>query len=369
MPLGVSQKCQMHTFSCEQDVIRPRRAHSDVIDCGANWQLVFRFGEWGLGIMRRREFIVIVSGTAAWPFGVRAQQTGKIPSVGILASEAGPGGIEDGIVHGLREFGYVDQRNITLHFRWSAGRQERYAALASELINLGVDVIVASGPRCEAAFALTKTIPLVCPNMNDPVTKGLIASFNRPGGNVTGFLLLFPAVFHKRFQLLKEAVPAAKRVRVLWLADNRSLLEWTETAARLENLEVTTTRMAGPEDIDAAFQDAHRDRLDAVVTTQGPFFLIHGRRIAELGLKYRIPTFTGEPGFAAAGGLLQFGPDIAQNWHDAARYVHKILKGESAGDLPVEQTSPKLVLNLKTARAIGLSIPDSLLLRADEVIE
>lgn len=319
--------------------------------------------------MRRREFIFFVSSTAAWPLAVRAQQTGKIPSVGILASEAGPGGIEDGIVQGLRDLGYVDQRNIILHFRWSAGRQERYSALASELINLGVDVIVASGPRCEAVFALTKTIPLVCSNMNDPVTKGLIASFNRPGGNVTGFLLLFPALFHKRFQLLKEAVPAAKRVRVLWLADNRSLLEWTMIGARLENLEVTTTRIEGPADIDAAFQDAHRDRLDAVVTTQGPFFLIQGRKIAELGLKYRLPTLTGEPGFAAAGGLLQFGPDIAQNWHDAARYVHKILKGETAGDLPIEQTNPRLVLNLRTAKALGLTIPDSILLRADEIIE
>lgn len=319
--------------------------------------------------MWRREFVFLVCGTAAWPLAVRAQQTGKVPSVGVLASQAGPGGVEDGIVQGLRDFGYVDQRNITLHFRWSAGRQERYAALASELINLGVDVIVASGPRCEAVFALTKTIPLVCPNINDPVTKGLIKSFNRPGGNVTGFLLLFPSMFHKRFQLLKEAVPAAKRVRVLWLADNRSLLDWTMTAGQLEKLEITTTRIDGPADIEAAFQEAHRERLDAVVTTQGPFFLIQGRRIAELGLKYRLPTLTGEPGFAAAGGLLQFGPDIAQNWHDAAGYVHKILNGQTAGELPVEQTNPKLVLNLGTAKALGLSVPDSLLLRADEVIE
>jgi putative ABC transport system substrate-binding protein len=319
--------------------------------------------------MRRRAFISFVFGTAAWPLVVRAQQTGKIPSVGILASEAGPGGVEDGILQGLRDFGYVDRRNITLHVRWSAGRPELYSALASELINLGVDVIVASGPRCEAVFALTKTIPLVCPNMNDPVAKGLIASFNRPGGNVTGFLLLFPELFHKRFQLLKEAVPSAKRVRVLWLSDNRSLLDWTMAAAQLENLEITTTRIDGPADVDAAFQDAHGNRLDAVVTTQGPFFLIQGRRIAELGLKYKLPTLTGEPGFAAAGGLLQFGPDITQNWRHAALYVHKILQGESVGDLPVEQTSPKLVLNLRTAKSLGLTIPDSVLLRADEVIE
>lgn len=319
--------------------------------------------------MRRREFTFFVCGTALWPVVVDAQQTRKIPSVGILASEAGPGGIEGGIVKGLRDFGYVDQRNITLHFRWSAGREELYSVLASELINLGVDVIVAGGPRCEAVFALTKTVPLVCTNLNDPLTRGLIASFNRPGGNVTGFLLLFPALFHKRFQILKEAVPAAKHIGVLWRSDNRPLLDWSMTAARLENLEVTTTHIDGPADIDAAFQDAHRNRLDAVVTTQGAFFLVQGRRIAELGLKYRLPTLTGEPRFAAVGGLLQFGPDIARNWHGAARYVDKILKGEMAGDLPVEQTNPRLVLNLRTAKALGLTIPDSLLLRADEVIE
>lgn len=319
--------------------------------------------------MRRREFTFFVCGTALWPLVVDAQQTGKIPSVGILASEAGPGGLEDEFLQGLREFGYVDQRNITLHFRRSAGRQELYSVLASELINLGVDVIVAGGPRCEAVFALTKTVPLVCTNLNDPLTRGLIASFNRPGGNVTGFLLLFPALYHKRFQLLKEAVPAAKHVGVLWLSDNRSLLDWSMTAARLENLEVTTTRIDGPADIDAAFQDAHRNRLDAVVTTQGAFFLIQGRRIAELGLKYKLPTLTGEPGFAAAGGFLQFGPDIAKNWRHAASYVHKILKGEAPGNLPVEQTNPKLVLNLRTAKALGVTIPDAVLLRADEVIE
>jgi putative ABC transport system substrate-binding protein len=306
---------------------------------------------------------------AAWPLAVRAQQTGRMPSVGILASEAGPGGVEDGIIQGLRDFGYVDQRNIVFHFRWSSGRQQLYSVLASELIKLGVDVIVASGPRCEAVFAMTKAIPLVCPNLNDPLSKGLIASFNRPGGNVTGFLLLFPELFHKRFQLLKEAVPAAKRVGVLWLSDNRSLLDWSMTAARLENLELATTRIDGPADLDAAFEGAHRKRLDAVVTTQGPFFLVQGRRIAELGLKYKLPTLTGEPGFAAAGGFLQFGPDIAQNWARAASYVHKILQGEKAGDLPVEQTSPKLVLNLRTAKALGLTIPDAMLLRADEVIE
>jgi putative ABC transport system substrate-binding protein len=299
----------------------------------------------------------------------RAQAPGNVPRVGILASTAGPGGVDDAIFQGLRDVGYVDQQNIILHVRWSAGQQEHYSALATELIKLGVDVIVASGPRCEAAFALTKSIPIVCSNLNDPVSKGLIASFNRPGGNVTGFLLLSPELFQKRFQLLKEAVPTTQRVGVLWRTENQALLEWSKTAAHLNDLEVHATRIERAEDIDAAFEAAQRNRIDAMITTQGPLFIIERGRIAELGLKYGLPTMTGETGFVAAGGFLQFGPDIAENWRHAAKYVDKILKGEFPGDLPVEQPSPKLAINLKTAKLLGLSVPTATLLRADEVIE
>ena len=229
---------------------------------------------------------------------------------------------------------------------------------------------MASGPRCEAVFALTKSVPIVCANLNDPLTKGLIKSFNRPGGNVTGFLLLTPELFHKRFQLLKEAIPWTRRVGVLWRAENQTLLEWSKTAARLNDLEIDATRIDGAEDIDVAFEVGQRDRLDAVVTTQGPLFLIERGRIAQLGLKYRLVTMTGETGFAAAGGFLQFGPDIAENWRHAARYVDRILKGEKARDLPIEQpTEFEFVVNLGTAKAIGLEIPQSVLLQANDVIQ
>jgi putative ABC transport system substrate-binding protein len=299
----------------------------------------------------------------------RAQAPGKVPRVGIVASTSGPGGVDDGIFQGLRDVGYIDKENVILHVRWSAGRQELYSALATELIKLGVDVIVASGPRCEAAFALTKAIPIVCANLNDPLAKGLIASFNRPGGNVTGFLLLSPELFEKRFQLLKEAVPGTRRVGVLWRTENQALLEWSKTAARMNGVEIHATRIDRAEDIDAAYEAARRNRLDAMVTTQGPLFVIERGRIARLGLKYRLPTMTGETGFVAAGGFLEFGPDIAENWRLAAKYVDKILKGENAGDLPVEQPNPKLAINLKTAKLLGLSVPTATLLRADEVIE
>jgi putative ABC transport system substrate-binding protein len=303
------------------------------------------------------------------PDAVSAEAADKVPRVGILASTSGPGGVDDGIFQGLRDLGYIDQRNIILHIRWSAGRQEVYSELASQLINLGVDIIVASGPRCEAAFALTRSVPIVCSNLNDPLTKGLIASFNRPGGNVTGFLLLSPELFQKRFQLLKEAIPRTKRVGVLWRAENPLLLDWSRTAARLNDFEIDATRIDRVEDITVAFEAAHDKGLDAMVTTQGPLFVIENGRIAQLGSKYRLPTMTGEPGFARAGGFLQFGPDIAENWRHAATYVDKILKGGKAGDLPIEQPNPKLVINLKTAKALGLTVPTGILLRADEVIE
>ena len=314
-------------------------------------------------------FFAACAGLVVAPDAARAQDAGKVPRVGILASTSGRGGVDDGIFQGLRDLGYVDQRNIILHVRWSAGRQELYSVLATELINLGVDVIVASGPRCEAVFALTKSVAIVCSNLNDPLTKGLIASFNRPGGNVTGILLLTQELFQKRFQLLKEAMPQTKRVGVLWRAENRVLLEWSKTAARLNDFEIDATHIDGEAEIDAAFEAAHRNRLDAVVTTQGPLFDIQRGRIAQLGLKHKLPTMTGEIGFAAAGGFLQFGPDIAENWRRAARYVDRILKGEKAGELPIEQPNPKLVLNLKTAKALGLTVPTAILLRADEVIE
>jgi putative ABC transport system substrate-binding protein len=314
-------------------------------------------------------FLAACFGLVLAPNATVAQSTGKIPRVGILAATSGPGEVDSAIFLGLRDLGYIDQRNIILHTRWSAGRQELYSELASQLIKLDVDVIVADGPRCEAVFALTRSVPIVCPNMNDPLGKGLIASFNRPGGNVTGLLLLSAELFHKRFQLLKEAIPRIKRIGVLWRAESPVLLEWSQTAARLNDLELHATRIDRAEDIDAAFEAAGHNRLDALVTTQGPFFAIERGRIAQLGLKHRQPTITGEPGFAEAGGLLQFGPDIRENWRYAAKYVDKILKGEKAGSLPIEQSSPKLAVNLRTAKALGLTVPTGTLLRADEVIQ
>lgn len=314
-------------------------------------------------------FIAACAGFILSPNATSAQTKGKIPRVGILASTSGLGGVDDGIFQGLRDLGYIDQRNIILHTRWSAGRQELYSELASQLIKLEVDVIVASGPRCEAVFALTRSIPIVCSNLNDPVAKGLIASFNRPGGNVTGFLLLSPELFHKRFQLLKEAIPQIKRIGVLWRAESPMLLEWSRTAARLNDLEIHATRIDRAEDIDAAFEAAGQNRLDAMVTTQGPLFAIERGRIAQLGLKHQLPTMTGEPEFAVAGGLLQFGPDIEENWRHAATYVDKILKGAKAGNLPIEQPSPRLAINLRTAKALGLTVPTGTLLRAEDVIQ
>jgi putative ABC transport system substrate-binding protein len=327
------------------------------------------------GALAVRRVVSVVSFTLAVALAAAPQpataQDGKLPRVGWLASGsvAGNTGVEEAFVHGLRDLGYVDGQNFLLETRFTGGIAAQYSALAAELIRLNVDVIVASGPRCEAAFALTKIIPIVCPTLNDPVARGVVASFNHPGGNVTGVLLLSPELFHKRFQILKEAIPRVARVGVLWVPESEWLLREAESAARVLKLEIEPKPIGQAADFEPAFEALSRSRVDAVVTTQGPLFSIHRPRISELGLRHKVPTMSGETGFAAMGGFMEFGRDLAANWHRAATFVDKILKGAKAAELPIEQPAPRLVVNLKTARALGITVPQSILLRADEVIE
>jgi putative ABC transport system substrate-binding protein len=312
--------------------------------------------------------LAVALGAASQPATAKEQ---NLPRVGWLASgsAARNTGVEEAFVHGLRDLGYVDGQNFLLETRFTGGIAARYSALAAELIRLDVDVIVASGPRCEAASALTKTIPIVCSTLNDPVARGVVASFNHPGGNVTGLLLLSPELFHKRFQILKEAIPRVARVGVLWVPESEWLLREAESAARVLKLEIEPKRIGQAADFEPAFEALSRGRVDAVVTTQGPLFSIHRKRIAELGLRHKVPTMSGETGFAPLGGFMEFGRDLAANWHRAATYVDKILKGAKAAEIPIEQPAPRFVVNLKTAKALGITVPQSILLRADEVIE
>ena len=299
----------------------------------------------------------------------------QLPRVGVLSSGTQPSATQATVtgsvrfIEGLGELGYIDGGNIVLDIRYTAARSETYLPLARELIDLKPDVIVASGDRCNAAQALTKTIPIVCATLNDPVNRRLVASYARPGGNLTGTQLLTPELFHKRFELVKELFPGGARIVVLWRNDEGTSLKEAEYAARLLGLAIEPRRADSAADLEPAFRAAVELGAQAVVTTQGPFFNANGQIIADLGLRHRLATVTGESGFAARGGLLQFGPDVNENWHRAASFVDRILKGAKAGDLPVEQPATiKLILNLKTARALGLIIPEAIFARADEVI-
>lgn len=297
-------------------------------------------------------------------------QDKKLPRVGWLASGPAPGNPnERAFPEGLRDLGHVDGRTIILDVRWTGAMEARYSALTAELIGLKPDVLVSGGARCEIIAALTQTIPIVCANLFDPVARGVVGSFARPGSNVTGTLMLTAELFHKRFQLVKEAIPTAVRVGVLWLPENEWLLRETAVAARLIGLEIEPRRIDAAADLDAAFEAFARSGVAAVVTTQGPFFTGNRRKIVELARHHRLPTLSGDTGFAAAGGFADFGPDISANWRRAATYVDKILKGAKPADLPIEQPAPRFVVNLKTAEALGITFPPAILFRADEVIE
>jgi ABC-type uncharacterized transport system substrate-binding protein len=298
---------------------------------------------------------------------------GKIPRIGVLAPGSPPSRSFDSLRHGLRELGYVEGRTILIEPRWDEGRPERNAALAGELVRLNVDIIVATTTALTAAAKATKEIPIVMTSASgDPVTLGLAASLSRPGGNVTGLTLQTYELPGKRLQLLKEALPRISRVVLFWDPASPSSTEVREyeIAARSLGLQLQAMEVRGREDLDAAFQTAVRARAQAVIMVQSAIYSRHTVTLASIALKSRLPTMSGETGYAQDGGLMNYGPNIPDSWRRAAGYVDKILKGAKPADLPIEQpTKFELVINLKTAKAIGLTIPHSLLVRADAVIQ
>jgi putative ABC transport system substrate-binding protein len=323
--------------------------------------------------MRRREFMALF-GCAAFPLSVIAQANEKIRRIGIL--HVSPPEVSTGY-HAfrgrLRELGYAEGQNVILEYRWAPAESERLRSAAAELAAINSEVIVTGDNTSTAAAQdMTKSIPIVAAVLAiDPVAAGLVASLSHPGGNLTGISLFGPEMSSKRVELLREIVPHLSRVAVLWsphTAYHVSLLAETEQAAR--QLNMTVVRVEVSSDVEVALQTALNEGAGAVIALQAAEFVRVREEIAVLGLKYRLPIMAGEDGFAQLGGLIKYGPSTSENWRLAARYVDRILKGSKPADLPVEQpTKFELIVNLRTAKALSLAIPESILLRADEVIE
>ena len=325
--------------------------------------------------MRRRDFVTLVGSAAAWPLAAHAQQPGKLPVIGFLGSTAPSAESQRtaAFVRRLLELGWIEGRTITIEYRWGDGRTERFAEIAAEFVRLKVDVIVASGtPTVVAAKQATAVIPIVFSMAGDPVGTGLVAHLARPGGNVTGLSTQATDVAGKRLELLREVVSDLRRLAIFANVDSPLVvLEMREVqaAARTLGLEVATLEVRRAEDIGSAFE-ALNDRADALYVCADPLVSANVTRINALALARRLPTIHGLREYAVPGGLMSYGPNTPDLFRRAADYVDKILRGAKPADLPVEQpTKFDLVINLTTAKALGLTIPEAFLLRADEVIE
>ena len=308
------------------------------------------------------------------PLAAEAQQPAKVPRIGYLSGASGPGAREQAFREGLRELDYLEGNNVVIEWRFARGQEDRLAALAAELVRLKVEIIVTDGARVTgAAKNATKTIPIVMASDADPVGSGSIASLARPGGNITGLTNLIPGLSGKRLELFKEAIPGVSRVGVIWnpeVPPSVSAFKETQIAARALGVQLQSLEARGPNDFEGAFQAATKGRVGALTVLSDALIFTHRTRILELAARQRLPTMHTQSLWVEAGGLMSYGthfPDLARR---AATYVDKILKGAKPGDLPVEQpTKFELVINLKTAKALGLTIPQPLLRRADQVIQ
>jgi ABC-type uncharacterized transport system substrate-binding protein len=332
--------------------------------------------------MDRRAFILTAAGSLlAAPLGVEAQQATKIPRIGYLvtASLESPEtrAALDAFRQGLSERGYLEGRNIVIDYRAADGRIDRFLALATELVSLKPDIIVAPNtPAARAARQATTTIPIVVSAMGDPVGDGLVTSLPRPGGNVTGLTFLGPGLVAKRLELLKEALPGISRVAVLshrgafGERTTREMVSEIESAAHVVGVTLHFLAVQSRDEFVSAFATMRRDRADAVLVFPSTLLFFERRRVIDLATKHRLPSVSAAREFVELGGLMAYGASINDLLRRSATHVARILKGAKPGDLPVEQpTKFELVINLKTAKALGLTIPPSLLQRADQVIE
>jgi len=333
-----------------------------------------RFNQLG-----RRQFIILLGGAATtWPLTTRAQQLARVPQIGILSplspSERASSPFET-FRKALGDFGYVDGKNIRLIYRWAEGNKERLNELAAELVRLKVDIIFSAPgtPTAIAAQKATSTIPIVFAGVGDAVGTGLVASLAHPGRNATGLVNESQDIAGKQLEFLKEGIPGLSRVGVLWRPSNpsyRNLLSRFDAVVRATGVQVVLIGAERRQDLVTAFETIKKSQIDGLVVQADDLFINQGTRIIELAAAYRVPAIYRLGYQAAAGGLMAYGPNIPDMYRRAASYIDKILKGAKPGDLPVEQpTKIELVVNLKTAKALGLTVPPSLLARADEVIE
>jgi putative ABC transport system substrate-binding protein len=325
----------------------------------------------------RRELLIALGGGAlAWAGTARAQAPAKVRRIGLLTaiSPSEAASWLQAFRQGLRDLGWVEGKNLTIEYRYAEGRSDRLPELAADLVRLKVDIIVASAATAAlAAQKATRTIPIVVAAAGDPVALGLAESLARPGGNVTGLSQMGQELIGKRVELLKEMVPKLSRVAVIWNPQNSaSTLSWKEIQppARQLGVQLQSLEVRSPDEFNKAFEAATQARAGALYVTGDPLFNENRKRIAERAAKSRLPSIHHLSEFADAGGLAAYGPDRADAFRRAATFVDKILKGAKPGDLPVEQSVKfELVINLKTAKAIGITIPRTVLFRADRVIE
>jgi len=324
--------------------------------------------------MRRREFITLLGGAAAWPLAAQAQQAGKLPTIGYLggATPSAMGQLLAAFVQRLRELGWIEGRTVAFEVRWAEGRSERFAEIAAEFVRLKVDVIVTSGPPVFAAKKATSVIPIVFATVADPLSTGLVASLARPGGNVTGLSITSPETAGKRLELLREAIPGLRQLAIMANANyppSMRELDEVEAAARPLGIETIALKIRQMADIASAFE-ALKDRAQALYVVGESLTSANQVRINSFALAARLPTMYPNRERLEAGGLMSYGPNFPSLYRRAGDFVDKILRGAKPADIPVEQpTKFDLSVNLGTAKALGLKIPEAFLLRADEVIE
>jgi ABC-type uncharacterized transport system substrate-binding protein len=327
------------------------------------------------GMPRRAFMAVIACGVLAAPLAAEAQQAGKVWRVGYLGNSnpTANAPTRDAFRQGLRELGWVEGQNVSIEYRWADGHLDRFPALAAELLETRVDLILVAGRAAvRGARQATRTVPIVSAITGDPVTVGFAASLARPGGNVTGLAVQFGDLAGKQLQILTEAVPKVVRIVILHhaLPPNRLILEAAEKAARALGLKGRVLDIRDVSELAGAFRTAQREQADAMYVLPSPTFRRHRAHLAELAVKHRLPGIYEDDGYVEAGGLISYGPDFSDLYRRSASYVDRIFKGARPGDLPFEQpTKFELVINLKTAKALGLTISPSLLQRADQVIE